>query len=62
MDLSDTDKVGNDDSALSEAEIFRIIEDGEGGPIEKKNLSRDDEVIHLPIHVTFEAVTICIEK
>ncbi|VDK78784.1 unnamed protein product [Litomosoides sigmodontis] len=44
LDLSNTDKVGNDDSALSETEIFRIIEDSEGEPIEKKNVTRDDEV------------------
>ncbi|EJD73983.1 hypothetical protein, variant [Loa loa] len=44
LNLSETGKVGKDDSALSEAEVFRIIKDNESGPVEQKNTRREVEV------------------
>ncbi|CAG9532673.1 unnamed protein product [Cercopithifilaria johnstoni] len=44
LDLPHIDKVGKDDSALSEAEIFRIIKDDESEPAEEKNTKQDSEM------------------
>ncbi|KAL4002201.1 Chromo (CHRromatin Organization MOdifier) domain family protein [Acanthocheilonema viteae] len=48
LDLSGTDKVGKNEAALSEAEIFRIIKYDESGAIEEENAKGDEVKLKKP--------------